>query len=121
MLSLRHMLLVCLLAPFLALNAQPRNPYDLSLQQVQADWASAGKLGKLVLLDRMLHLRDYVSDGAEIQRALENIRQSTPKIYWSRPKLLPALMICGPSACLQSRAHSIGMPNRRRASMFWLR
>jgi transglutaminase-like putative cysteine protease len=76
MLSLRHMLLVCLLAPFLALNAQPRNPYDLSLQQVQADWASAGKLGKLVLLDRMLHLRDYVSDGAEIQRALENIRQS---------------------------------------------
>ncbi len=70
------MLLVCLLAPFLALNAQPRNPYDLGLQQIQADWASAGKLEKLVLLDRMLHLRDYVSDRAALQSALENIRQS---------------------------------------------
>lgn len=70
------MLLVCLLAPFLALNAQPRNPYDSELQQLQANWTSAAKLEKLVLLDRIQHLRDYVNDRAQVQNVLENIRQS---------------------------------------------
>jgi transglutaminase-like putative cysteine protease len=76
MLSLRHMPLVCLLAPCLALYAQPRNPYDLELQHLQTDWASAGKLEKLVLLDRLQHLRDYVNDRAAVQSALETIRSS---------------------------------------------
>ena len=74
--SLRHMPLVCLLAPCLALSAQPRNPYDLRFQHLQADWASAGKLEKLELLDRMQHLRDYVNDRSAVQSAVENIRQS---------------------------------------------
>lgn len=76
MFNLRHMPLVCLLAPCLALYAQPRNPYDLELQHLQTDWASAGKLEKLVLLDRTQHLRDYVNDRAEIQRELETILRS---------------------------------------------
>src|SRR5262245_55654954 len=77
MLNLRHMPLVCLLAPCLALYAQPRNPYDLELQHLQTDWASAGKLGKLGLLDHIQRLRDYVSDRSAVQSALENIRQSS--------------------------------------------
>src|SRR5690348_7530972 len=76
MLSLRHMPLVCLLAPCLALYAQPRNPYDLELQHLQTQWSSAGKLEKLALLDAIEHLRDYVNDRNQIQSALETIRQS---------------------------------------------
>lgn len=76
MLSLRHMPLVCLLAPCLALYAQPRNPYDLELQHLQKEWSSAGKLEKLSLLDGIEHLRDYVNDRNQIQSALETIRQS---------------------------------------------
>src|SRR5215472_11391500 len=76
MLSLRHMPLVCLLAPCLALHAQPRNPYDSDLQQLQAGWPAAGKLQKLVLLDHLQRLRDYVNDRSTVQQALENIRQS---------------------------------------------
>ena len=73
---LRHMPLVCLLAPCLALYAQPRNPYDLKLQQLQMQWTTAGKLEKLALLDRIQHLRDYVDDRRQVQRALETIRHS---------------------------------------------
>jgi transglutaminase-like putative cysteine protease len=76
MLNLRHMPLVCLLAPCLALYAQPRNPYDLDMQRLQTGWASAGKLEKLALLDRIQHLRDYVNDRSAVQSALESIRQS---------------------------------------------
>ncbi len=53
---LRHMPLVCLLAPSLALYAQPRNPYDLELENARTPWASAGKLEKLALLDRVQRL-----------------------------------------------------------------
>ncbi|HKV93252.1 MAG TPA: DUF3857 domain-containing protein [Candidatus Angelobacter sp.] len=76
MLSLRHMPLVCLLAPCLALYAQPRNPYDLELQHVKKEWSSAGKLEKLALLDGIEHLSDYVNDRNQVQSALETIRQS---------------------------------------------
>ena len=73
---LRHLLLVCLLAPCLALHAQPRNPYNIELQQLQARWPSAGRLQKLALLDRILHLRDFVDDRDQPRHMLENIRQS---------------------------------------------
>lgn len=76
MLSLRHMPLVCLLAPCLALYAQPRNPYDLELQHLQTEWSSASKLEKLVLLDGIEHLRDYVNERNQVQSALNTIRQS---------------------------------------------
>src|SRR5262249_13946771 len=75
--SLRHMPLVCLLAHCLALCAQTRNPYDSDLLHLESRWASAGDPEKLVLLDRIRHLRDYVNDRAEILSALEIIRQST--------------------------------------------
>src|ERR1051326_2818823 len=73
---LRHMPLVCLLVPCLALQAQSRNPYDLELTRLQAKWSAAGKLEKLVLFDRILHLRDFVDDRSRVQQFLENIRQS---------------------------------------------
>ena len=76
MLSLRHMPLVCLLAPCLALYAQPRNPYDLELQHLQKEWPSADKREKLALLDDIERLRDYVNDRNQVQSALETIRQS---------------------------------------------
>ncbi|HMC30954.1 MAG TPA: DUF3857 domain-containing protein, partial [Candidatus Angelobacter sp.] len=74
---LRHMPLVCLLAPCLALQAQSRNPYDLELNRLQTQWTSAGKLEKLALLDRILHLRDFVDDRSHVQQVLETIRQSS--------------------------------------------
>lgn len=77
MLNLRHMPLVCLIALSLALQAQPRNPYDRDLQQLEANWASAGKLEKLTLLSRIQHLRDFVNDRAQVQSTLETIRQSS--------------------------------------------
>ncbi|MGC2695871.1 MAG: DUF3857 domain-containing protein [Candidatus Angelobacter sp.] len=75
--NLRHMPLVCLLVPCLALYAQPRNPYDLELQRLQTQWPDAGKLQKLALLDRMQHLRGYVDDRGKVQQALETIRQAS--------------------------------------------
>jgi len=74
---LQYMPLVCLLAPCLALQAQSRNPYDLELARLQTQWAAAGKLEKLVLLDRILHLRDLVNDRSRAQQFLETIRQSS--------------------------------------------
>ena len=73
---LRHMLLVCLLAPSLALYAQPRNPYDLELENLRSQWPSASQLEKLALLDRAYRLRDYVDDRSQVKLALENVRQS---------------------------------------------
>jgi transglutaminase-like putative cysteine protease len=73
---LRHMPLVCLLAPSLALCAQPRNPYDLELQTLRSQWASAAKLEKLVLLDQVRRLRDYADDRSQVQLFLEGVRQS---------------------------------------------
>ncbi len=74
---LRHMLLVCLLVPCLALCAQPRNPYDLQLQKLQSAWPASGKLEKLVILAEIERLRDYVDDRGSIQKALDGIRQSS--------------------------------------------
>src|ERR1700704_6543998 len=73
---LRYMPLVCLLAPSLALFAQPRNPYDLELQSLRSCWASATKLEKLVLLDQASRLRDYVDDRSVVQTILENVSLS---------------------------------------------
>jgi transglutaminase-like putative cysteine protease len=77
MCNLRHMPLVCLLAPCLALHAQSRNPYDLELNHLQDQWPSAGKLEKLVLLDRIQHLHDFVDDRGRVQQFLESARQSS--------------------------------------------
>jgi transglutaminase-like putative cysteine protease len=74
---LRHLPLVCLLSPCLALHAQPRNPYDLELKNLQTQWSSAGNLKKLALLDRIERLRDFVDDRSQSQRALETTRQSS--------------------------------------------
>jgi transglutaminase-like putative cysteine protease/Flp pilus assembly protein TadD len=73
---LRHMPLVCLLALCPALHAQSRNPYDLEFNRLQGRWSAADVSEKLVLLDRILHLRDYVDDRASIQQFLETVRQS---------------------------------------------
>ncbi|HEX4603100.1 MAG TPA: DUF3857 domain-containing protein [Candidatus Angelobacter sp.] len=73
---LRYMLLVCLLASSLALGAQPRNPYDLELETLRAQFASAAPLEKLLLLDRIQRLRDYANDRGQIKAALEGVRQS---------------------------------------------
>src|ERR1041385_3746839 len=73
---LRYMPLVCLLVPSLALCAQSRNPYDLDLENLRSQWASAGKLEKLVLLERALGLRDYIDDRAQVQQFFESVRQS---------------------------------------------
>src|ERR1700761_6494407 len=73
---LRHMSLVCLFVPSLALCAQSRNPYDLQLQQTRSHWISAGKLEKLALLDQIRNLRDYVDDRTQVSATLEGIRQS---------------------------------------------
>jgi len=73
---LRYMPLVCLLALSLALGAQPRNPYDLELENLRSQWASAGKLEKLALLDRIQRMRDYTDDRSQINFVLENIRQA---------------------------------------------
>ena len=75
--NLRHMALVCLLVPCLALCAQSRNPYDLQLQELQSSWPLAGKAEKLVIVSRIERLRDYVDDRSAIQRVLETIRQSS--------------------------------------------
>jgi cellulose synthase operon protein C len=74
---LRHMPLVCLLVPTLALCAQPRNPYDLELENLRSQWTTAGKLEKLALLDHVRRLRDLVDDRSQVQLFLENVRQSS--------------------------------------------
>jgi transglutaminase-like putative cysteine protease len=74
---LRHMPLVCLLASFLALHAQSRNPYDLKFQYLQSQWPAATRLQKLVLLEQIRQIRDYVDNRQQIQQELENIRQNT--------------------------------------------
>src|SRR5437899_771532 len=73
---LRYMPLVCLLVPSLALVAQPRNPYDLELENLRTQWTSAGKLEKLALLDQARRLRDYADDRSQVQLVLENVRQA---------------------------------------------
>jgi len=73
---LRYMPLVCLLVPCLALRAQTRNPYDLELQHMKLQWTTAGKLQKLVLLDRIEYLRDYVDDRQSVQQMLESVKQA---------------------------------------------
>src|SRR5579859_4101483 len=73
---LRDMLLVCLLALCPALRAQSRNPYDLEFHHLRSRWTTAGKLEKLTILDRVLHLRDYLDDPGLARQFLDSIRQS---------------------------------------------
>ncbi|MGZ4841898.1 MAG: DUF3857 domain-containing protein, partial [Candidatus Angelobacter sp.] len=73
---LRHMPLVCLLVSSLALYAQPRNPYDLELENLHSQWTSAGKLETLALLDHIRRLRDFADDRSKVQLFLESVGQS---------------------------------------------
>src|SRR5260221_12751527 len=66
----------CLLRPSFPFYAKRRNPYELKRQHLQMQRTTAGKLEKLALLDRIQHLRDYVDDRRQVQRALETIRHS---------------------------------------------
>lgn len=59
---LQHLPLVCLLALCQSLSAQTRNPYDIQLQELAGRTPVAAELQKLVLLDQIFRLRDYVSD-----------------------------------------------------------
>src|SRR5215470_17414973 len=49
------------------------NPYNLQLHELRRAFNSADPLHKLVLLDRIFHLRDYVDDPAEISSILTEI------------------------------------------------
>jgi transglutaminase-like putative cysteine protease/thioredoxin-like negative regulator of GroEL len=73
---LRHMPLVCLLVPTLALCAQPRNPYDLEFETLRSQWSVAGKQEKLALLDHIRRLRDFADNRHQVQLFLESVRQS---------------------------------------------
>jgi cellulose synthase operon protein C len=73
---LRRMPLVCLLVPLVALGAQPRNPYDLELENLRSQWPSASRLEKLALLDQAHRLRAYVNDRSQVQVLLEGVSQS---------------------------------------------
>ena len=70
---LQHLLLVCLLAPSQDLSAQTRNPYDFQLDQLASRFASAGKLHKLVLLNQIFVLRDYVNGRARLDAWLSTV------------------------------------------------
>jgi len=121
MLSLRHMPLVCLLAPCLALYAQPRNPYDLELQHLQKEWSSADKLEKLALLDDIERLRDYVNDRNQVQSALETIRQSNTEDPLVKAEAAACLDDLRAFAFRRNLGYNIGTPNQSRASECWLK
>lgn len=73
----RHLLLVCVLALSLRpLQAESRNPYDLELQQIESRWNTAAPLEKLILLDRVLCLRDYVDDRGWLKHWLVDVAVS---------------------------------------------
>lgn len=74
---LRYLLLVCLLAPCRYLSAQIRNPYDFQLNELAGRFASAGKLQKLVLLDQIFRLRDYVDNRAGLLAFLSAVATET--------------------------------------------
>jgi len=70
---LHYWLFVCLVAPLGRLSAQTPNSYDLQLHQLQTRWKSADRSEKLVLLDQIFRLRDYVDDRNEIANALASV------------------------------------------------
>jgi len=59
-----------------AFSAPTQNPYDSKLQQLREAWNSADRLQKLVLLDQIFQLRDYVSDPATISALFKELTQA---------------------------------------------
>src|SRR5262245_50930716 len=59
-----------------AFSATSQNPYDKKRQQLQAACSSADRLHKLVLMDQVLRLRDYIDDPAVISSFFTGITQS---------------------------------------------
>jgi len=57
-------------------SASARNPYDQELEQLHSDWSSADRLHKLVLVDRIFRLRDYVDDTTAVSAMLAEIARS---------------------------------------------
>jgi cellulose synthase operon protein C len=70
---LHCVLLVCLVVPCHYLSAQSLSPYDLKLADLEAHLASADELHKLVLLDQIFGLYDYVTDRGQAIRILDSI------------------------------------------------
>jgi len=74
----RYLLLVSLVAVcFRPSHAQSGNPYDRELEQIGIRWDHRAPLEKLILLDRVLNLRDYVDDPSQIKVWFEGIAQSS--------------------------------------------
>ena len=59
-----------------AFSAPTQNPYDSKLQQLRAAWNSADRLHKLVLLDQVFQLRDYVDDSATVSAVFSELTQT---------------------------------------------
>jgi len=76
---LRHLSLavVILALGSSAFSATTPNPYDRKLQQLQAACDSADRLHKLVLMDQILRLRDYIDDPAGISSFFTGIARTT--------------------------------------------
>lgn len=70
---LRYLPLVCLLAPPSYLSAQTVNPFELQLKQIESSFSSAGELQKLVLLNRIYHLADYVDHPHDLLPFLDSL------------------------------------------------
>lgn len=70
---LRYLRFVCLLVPSCYLSAQTVNPFDLQSQEIQSDFSSAGELQRLVLLDRLFRLADYVDHPQDLCRFLDSV------------------------------------------------
>ena len=51
------------------------NPYNQELEKLRAAWSSSGTLPRLVLMDRIFRLRDYIDDPNAIARVLGDIKQ----------------------------------------------
>lgn len=77
---LRKVLLAALplICGICAIAAPSINPYNQELDQILRTWLSADSLHKLVLMDRIFRLRDYIADPATVSTIFEELAQATP-------------------------------------------
>jgi transglutaminase-like putative cysteine protease len=59
------------------------NPYDAQWQQLNAQWDKATSPAKVVLLDRMYGMRDFVSDLSAVSKRLASVAEN-----WDEPVLV---------------------------------
>jgi transglutaminase-like putative cysteine protease/tetratricopeptide (TPR) repeat protein len=75
---LRKLLLgTLLLIACTAVSATGNNPSNSEFQQLRSSWNSATKLQKLMLMERIYRLRDYVDDPQMVSQFFEEIETST--------------------------------------------